>query len=167
MPMSWCDERLGLDPAAEMTSEMRDAADQTIAGLPVADLVRAWRETNTVSYPRRTAGEDCFHMYFDRVGHDDPQRALAFVVAELAMEPDDAIVAMLVEEKLLMQLLGNNVQQTVDGLEAAAAISPRLRWLLGGIAWCFRGGMVEDKKIAAAAARNCGRGCLRRMEASV
>jgi hypothetical protein len=87
-------------------------------------------------------------MYFDRVGHDDPQRALAFVVAELAMEPDDAIVAMLVEEKLLMQLLGNNVQQTVDGLEAAAANSSRLRWLLGGIAWCFRGGMVEDKTIA-------------------
>jgi hypothetical protein len=148
MPMSWCDEKLGLDPAAEMTREMRDAANRTIAGLPVADLVRAWRETKTVSYPHWTAGECRFHMYFDRVGYDDPQRALAFVVADVAIEPDDAIVAMLAEGKLLMQLLGNNVHQTVDGLEAAAANSPRLRWLLGGIAWCFRGGMVEDKAIA-------------------
>jgi hypothetical protein len=146
--MSWCDKQLGLDPAAEMTGEMRDAADRTIAGLPVANLVRAWRETKTVSYPHWTAGECRFHMYFDRVGYDDPQRALAFVVAEVTIEPDDAIVAMLAEEKLLMQLLGNNVQQTVDGLEAAATNSPRLRWLLGGIAWCFRGGMVEDKTIA-------------------
>src|SRR4029450_4142949 len=121
MPMSWCDEKLGLDPAAEMTREMRDAANRTIAGLPVADLVRAWRETKTVSYPHWTAGECGFPMYFDRVGYDDPQRALAFVVADVAIEPDDAIVAMLAEGKLLMQLLGNNVHQTVDGLGAGGA----------------------------------------------
>jgi hypothetical protein len=102
--MFWCDEKLGLDPAVEMTRELMDATDQTIAGLPVPDLVRAWRETQTVGYPRRTVGEYRFHMYFDRVGHDDPQRALAFVVAEVATEPDDAIVAMLADNRATEQL---------------------------------------------------------------
>src|SRR4029450_13869456 len=84
MPMSWCDEKLGLDPAAEMTREMRDAANRAIAGLQAAPLVRAWPEPTTVSSPHWTSCECPFHMYFVRVEYDDPQRALAFVVPDVA-----------------------------------------------------------------------------------
>jgi len=87
-------------------------------------------------------------MYFDRLGHEDPERALAFIEAAVTQEPNDALVALLAQEKLLSQLLHFNAARVVDGLEAAAQRLPRLRWLLGAFAWGFRGGMLEDKDIA-------------------
>jgi Family of unknown function (DUF6869) len=147
--MTWCDERLGLDPAAdEMTQERLAQAEAKLAALSLADLVRGWREVGTVGLRARTSGCHCFSMYFDRVGHDDPERALAFIEGVVTQEPNDGQVALLAQEKLLSQLLHFNAARVVDGLEAAAGRLPRLRWLLGAFAWGFRGGMLEDKDIA-------------------
>jgi Family of unknown function (DUF6869) len=147
--MTWCDETLGLDPAAdEMTPEQLAAANARLAALPLTDLVRGWREVGTVGQRDRTQGVYSFSMYFDRLGHDDPERALAFIEAMVTHEPDDALLALVAQEKLLGQLLHFNAARVVDGLEAAAARLPRLRWLLGAYAWGFRGSMIEDKDIA-------------------
>ena len=63
-------------------------------------------------------------------------------------EPEEALVALLAQEKLLGQLIHFNDVRVIDGLEAATARLPRLRWLLGAFAWSFRGGTMEDKEIA-------------------
>jgi hypothetical protein len=146
--MNWCDHKLGLEPAAQMTRESFARMDTTLASLPPADLVRGWREVATVGLLEQTRGTHCFDMYFDRLGHDDPERALAFIEAEVASEPDDALVALVAEGKLLAQLLNVNAARVVDGLEKVAVRLPRLRWLLGAIAWTFRGGIVSDQDIA-------------------
>jgi hypothetical protein len=123
-------------------------AEAKLAMLPLDDLVRGWREINTVGLRDRTSGTYAFDMYFDRLGRDDPDRALAFVTAVVADEPDDALVALLARGKLLMQLLHNHAPRVMEGLEAAALGSRRLRWLLGAIAWTFRGGMISDDTTA-------------------
>jgi len=147
--MTWCDATLGLDPAAEaMTQEELVQAEARLAALPLADLVRGWREAGKVGLRERTSGVHRFSMYFDRLGHDDPERALAFIEAMVTDEPDDALVALMAQDKLLSQLVHFNAARVIDGLEALAARLPRLRWLLGALAWAFRGGMVEDPAVA-------------------
>lgn len=147
--MTWCDETLGLDPAAEgMTQEQLASANARLAALPILDLVRGWREAGTLGPRTRTPGVHCFSTYFDRLGHGDPARSLAFIEAVLTHEPDDALVAPLAQEKFLSQLVYYNGARVIDGLEEAAGRLPRLRWLLGALAWAFRGGMVEDAAIA-------------------
>src|SRR5437763_11752686 len=126
--MSWCDAKLGLEPDAELTRELLVETGDKIAGLPIADLVRAFHEIQTVNFTQRTTGIYCFDMYFDRLGHDDPARALSFIIAAVELEPDDAIVAMLAKGKLLMQLLHGAAEHVVAGLEVAAE-SARLCWL--------------------------------------
>jgi hypothetical protein len=146
--MNWCDRRLGLDTGADLTQEQVAQADATLATLPLADLVRGWREVSTICLREQTPGTHCFDMYFDRLGHDDPERAVAFVEAEAATEPDDALVALLAEGKLLTQLLHYHAPRVVGALEEAAARMPRLRWLFGAVAWTFRSGMVSDEDVA-------------------
>jgi len=146
--MNWCDQTLGIDRAADMTLESRAQVDARLARLPMADLVRGWREQSIVTLREQTRGTHCFDMYFDRLGHDDPERALAFIEAEVTSEPDDAIVALVAEEKLLTQLLHFNATRVAGGLETAAARLPRLRWLLGAVAWSLRSTMVSDKAVA-------------------
>jgi len=145
--MNWCDHRLGLQPAADMMQASLAPAEAKLATLPLCDLVRGWREVGTVGLREQTPGTHCFDMYFDRLGHDDPVRALAFIEAEVAAEPNDALVALVADGKLLSQLLHYNAARVVDGLEAAVARLPRLRWLLGAIVWTFRSGMVADEAV--------------------
>jgi hypothetical protein len=147
--MTWCDQRLGLDPAAdETTPEDLAQVEARLRALPVEELVRAWREVSALSRRARTPGSYCFSLYFDRLGQDDPHRALAFIEAMVVDEPNDALVALLAQEKLLGQLIHFNDVPVIDHLEVAAARLPRLRWLLGAFVWSFRPGMMEDKEIA-------------------
>jgi hypothetical protein len=83
-------------------------------------------------------------MYFDGLAHHAPDRALAFIEAELAEEPDDALVALLAEGKLLGQLLHFHGPRVAGALQEMALRQPRLRWLLGAAVWSIGGGMVED-----------------------
>jgi hypothetical protein len=144
--MNWCDERLGLpaeDGPDHFHSEEHQAA---IAAMPVEDLVRGWRAMNRARYPDKTAGCWCFDRYFDALGHQDPQRAVDFIAAELAGEPDDAMVALIADGKLLPQLLHFNAPKVAGRLVETALRVPRLRWLLGGVYWSIRGGMVESER---------------------
>ena len=82
-----------------------EEVEARLADLPMEDLVRAWRMVSTTSLKDQTAGTHAFKMYFDRLSHATPERGIAFIEAELASEPDDEIVVLLAEGKVLGQLL--------------------------------------------------------------
>ncbi|MEZ5828358.1 MAG: hypothetical protein R3D30_12100 [Hyphomicrobiales bacterium] len=145
--MGWCDEALGFpDPSGGEDSACppQTEIDARLAAFPVEDLVRAWRESSTTSLKDQTAGTHAFRMYFDGLAHDDPERAVAFVEAELAGEPDDAMVALVAEGKLLGQLLHFHGPRVATALQSLALRQPRLRWLLGAAALSIEGGLVES-----------------------
>jgi hypothetical protein len=144
--MGWCEERLGFPQGADGASNWptADEVDARLAALPVEDLVRGFREASTTGLKDHTAGTRAFLMYFDRLAYHWPERALAFIEAELASEPDDSMVALLAEGKLLGQLLHFHAASVAKPLQEMALRQPRLRWLLGGAAWGIGGGMVDQ-----------------------
>lgn len=147
--MGWCDEILGLrDPSggeAEDSPSPKEL-DARLASLPVADLVRAWREVGTVNLRQQTAGTHAFAMYFDGLAQDNPERAVALIEAELDHEPDDEIVALLAEGKLLSQLLNVHALRVAGRLQELALRQPRLRWLMGRVAGSIAGGLVTSSE---------------------
>lgn len=145
--MAWCDDVLGIDPETPPDRARWEAAQARIADLPVEDLVHAWREVAHSSFVDRSPGTDLFHTYFDALGHDAPERALAFLEEAARLEEDDEVLALIGEDKLLLQLLYFNAGRIIDALEAACARTPRLRWLLGSVGWAFKGGAIEDEDL--------------------
>lgn len=147
--MGWCDEILGFcDPSdgdAEVMSS-HEELDARLDSLPVADLVRAWREVGTVDLRRQTSGTHAFAMYFDGLAQDNPERAVALIAAELDHEPDDEIVALLAEGKLLGQLLNVHALRVAGSLQELALRQPRLRWLMGRMAGSIAGGLVTNSE---------------------
>jgi hypothetical protein len=102
--MGWCDEVLGFSDASGGKAEPPPAAEEIeprLAGLAMDDLVRAWREVCTTGLKDQTDGTHAFTMYFDRLSHETPERGVAFLEAELAREPDDEIVMLLAQGKVL------------------------------------------------------------------
>lgn len=139
--MNWCDQQLGLDQTPAPSEEDVQAR---LKALSPDDLVRAWREIGTTGLKEQTDGTHAVLMYFDRLGHDDPERAVSFIEALLEREPDDALVALTAQEKLLGQLLQFNGPRVAGALQELAMRRPRLRWLMGGVYWSISGGL-EDK----------------------
>jgi len=145
--MKWCDEVLAFRDASGRAVEPPPAAEEIearLANLPMEDLVRAWREVCSTGLKDRTDGTHAFGMYFDRLSHATPERGLAFIEAELAGEPDDEIVMLLAEGKVLGQLLVFHPKRAATALQELALRQPRLRWLMGSKAASIRNGMVED-----------------------
>ena len=140
-PMNWCDQQLGFDQTPAPSEEDVQAR---LKALSPDDLVRAWREIGTTGLKKQTGGTHAVLMYFDRLGHDDPERAVSFIEALLEREPDDALVALTAQEKLLGQLLHFNGPRVAGALQELAMRWPRLRWLMGGVYWSMSGG-IEDK----------------------
>ena len=103
--MTWGDERLGFGSTPAPCDEDVQAR---LKALSPEELVRAWRVASTTSLRDRTDGTYAVSMYFDRLGHDEPERAVSFIDALLAQEPDNALVALTAQEKLLGQLLHFN-----------------------------------------------------------
>jgi hypothetical protein len=139
--MNWCDQQFGFDQTPAPSEEDVQAR---LKALSPDDLVRAWREIGTTGLKEQTYGTHAVLMYFDRLGHDDPERAVSFIEALLEHEPDDALVALTAQEKLLGQLLHFNGARVAGALQELAMRRPRLRWLMGGVYWSISGG-IEDK----------------------
>ncbi|MET0157473.1 MAG: hypothetical protein ABW197_05785 [Methyloceanibacter sp.] len=81
--MTWCDERLGFGSTPAPCDEDVQAR---LKALSPEELVPAWREASTTSLRDRTDGTYAVSMYFDRLGHDEPERAVSFIDALLAQE---------------------------------------------------------------------------------
>jgi hypothetical protein len=139
--MNWCDETLGFGREPAPSDEEIQAR---LAAFSPDELVRAWREVSATSLRDRTDGTLALGTLFDRIGHDEPERAVAFLEALLASEPDDALVALVAQQKLLGQLLHFNGPRVARALQELALRQPRLRWLIGAASWSISGGMVED-----------------------
>ena len=145
--MGWCDEVLGFCDASGSAVEPPPSGEEVearLAKLSTADLVRAWRVVSTTSLKDQTDGTHAFRMYFDRLSHAAPERGIALIEAELAGEPDDEIVMLLAEGKVLGQLLVFHAPRVVAELQALALRQPRFRWLIGSKAASIRNGMVEN-----------------------
>ena len=148
--MGWCDEVLGFCNASGGEIEPPPSPQEIetrLAGLPMDDLVRAWREVSNTGLKEQTAGTHAFSMYFDGLSHATPERGIAFIEAELAGEPDDEIVMLLAEGKVLGQLLVFHARRVATELQALALRQPRLRWLMGAKAASIENGMVEDPQV--------------------
>jgi hypothetical protein len=145
--MPWSDDILGLAAAPTGDAKAYEAASARLAALPMEALGQGWRELCLASLRERTPGIDLFARFFDGLGANDPERACDFILAEIDGESDDEIVALIAREKLLMQLLYRNGARIGGRLEAAALERPRLRWLLGGVAWAIGGGMIKDEDL--------------------
>jgi hypothetical protein len=147
--MGWCDEVLGLRDVAGGEIEPYPSPQEIetrLAGVAMADLVRAWREVSTTGLKEQTAGTRAFSMYFDGLSHATPERGIAFIEAELAGEPDDEIVMLLAEGKVLGQLLVFHARRVASALQELALRQPRLRWLIGSKAGSIANGMVKDPR---------------------
>jgi hypothetical protein len=148
--MGFCDEVLGFRDASGGEAEPLPAAEEIearLASLPMEDLVRAWREASTTGLKDRTDGTHAFTLYFDRLSHETPERGIAFIEAALANEPDDEIVMLLAEGKVLGQLLVFHAGRVGSALQELALRQPRFRWLMGSKARSIENGMVEDPQI--------------------
>ncbi|ODS02766.1 hypothetical protein AUC71_01370 [Methyloceanibacter marginalis] len=148
--MGWCDEVLGFCDASGGKADPPPAAEEIearLASLTTDDLVRAWREVCTTGLKDQTDGTHAFTMYFDRLSHETPERGIAFIEAELASEPDDEIVMLLAEGKVLGQLLVFHARRAAPALQELALRQPRLRWLMGAKAASIRSGMVESPEL--------------------
>jgi len=147
--MGWCDEVLGFCDASGGAIEPHPSTEEIetrLAGLPVEDLVRAWREMSTTGLKGQTAGTHAFTMYFDSLAHHAPARAVEFIEAALAHEPDDELVMLLAESKVLGQLLHFHAPRIATSLQELALRQPRLRWFMGSKAASIAGGMVESSQ---------------------
>jgi len=148
--MGWCDEVLGFCDASGGEVDPPPSAEEVeaqLADLPMEDLVRAWRIVSTTSLKDQTAGTHAFKMYFDRLSHATPERGIAFIEAALASEPDDEIVVLLAEGKVLGQLLVFHAGRVASPLQELALRQPRFRWLMGRKAASIDNGMVENPQV--------------------
>jgi hypothetical protein len=147
LKMGWCDEILGLKDASGGNAEAdpsREELAARLAALPMADLVRAWRVVCTTGLKDETPGTRAFASYFDGLSQETPERGIAFIEAELAGEPEDEIVMLLAEGKVLGQLLVFHARRVATDLQALALRQPRFRWLMGRKAASIENRMVED-----------------------
>ncbi len=148
--MGWCDEVLGFRDASGGEVEPPPSAaevDARLEAMSLEDLVRAWRVVCTTGLKDETAGTRAFTMYFDGLSNANPERGVAFIEAELAGEPDDEIVLLLAEGKVLGQLLVFHAGRVASALQELALRQPRFRWLMGRNAASIENGMVEDPQV--------------------
>jgi hypothetical protein len=143
--VTWCDEILGWHGEAEFESaERRASALDLVKGLPIETLLQAWRVVKRTRYTKRTSGVWFFDRYFDGLGKDNPDRACDFILASIANEDDDELVALIGEGKLLPQLLLRHGVSAELRLAPAAGGTQRMRWLLGSAYWLIKGQMSQE-----------------------
>jgi len=145
--MGWCDEVLGLRDASGGEVDPPPSAEEVearLAALPMGDLGGAWREVSTTGLKDQTPGTRALTMYLDRLSNEMPERGIAFIEAALAGEPDDEIVMLLAEGKVLGQLLVFHAGRVASSLQGLALRQPRFRWLMGSKGASIANGMVED-----------------------
>ena len=73
-------------------------------------------------------------LYFDRLPHDFPDRALDLALAVLRSDAETR-VKMQLGEKFMSTLIYNHAGGLIDRIEAEQATNPLLRWLIGAVHW--------------------------------
>lgn len=100
--------------------------------LPIGELASIWGVVQCISRRDQTGGAWAAIMYFDRLPHDAPDRALDLALEVLRTETDKLTVMQL-NDKFMHALLYANGDAVMGRIEREAKHNARLRWLLGGI----------------------------------
>jgi hypothetical protein len=111
-----------------------DKAQQTFDAMPVHELASLWCALQRVGLRDQTEGTWAVTLYFDRLPHDQPDRALDLVLVVLGTEADKSVV-MELNGRLMIALINAHAPRVIERIEAEARRIPRLRWLLGGAYW--------------------------------
>ena len=109
-----------------------DETERLLDAMTVKELASMWAALQRLSRRDQTSGTWAAIMYFDRLPHDNPDRALDLALEVLRSESDKPTVMQL-NGKFMMSLTYVHGADVIDRIESEAKDNARLRWLLGGI----------------------------------
>jgi hypothetical protein len=100
--------------------------------MPISELASIWCAVQCLSRRDQTGGAWAAKMYFDRLPHDAPDRALDLALEVLRSE-SDKLAVMQLNDKFMLSLIYANGDAVMERIEREAKDNAKLRWLLGGI----------------------------------
>lgn len=111
-----------------------DEENALFAAMPVERLAELWCDLQGLG--AREQGEQSWiaTLYFDRLPHAAPDRALDLALAVLSSGADKS-TKMQLGEKFMSALIYTHAGHLMNRLEAEAAANPALAWLLGAVHW--------------------------------
>jgi hypothetical protein len=109
-----------------------EATEAFLNAMPVGELASIWCVVQCLSRRDQTGGAWAAIMYFDRLPHDAPDRALDLALEVLRAEADKLTVMQL-NDKFMLSLIYANGDAVMERIEREAKDNAKLRWLLGGI----------------------------------
>jgi len=102
--------------------------------MAVDTLAVLWCSLQRLGLKDQTEQSWAATLYFDRLPHDSPDRALDLALAVLASDVEMR-VKMQLGDKFMSTLIYNHAGRVIDRIEAEQVTNPRLRWLLGAVYW--------------------------------
>lgn len=102
--------------------------------LPVEQLAALWCDLPRLGAREQTEQSWTATLYFDRLPHVSPDRALDLALAVLAGDAEKRI-KMQLGERFMSALIYEHADHLVNRLEAEVAGNPALAWLLGAVHW--------------------------------
>lgn len=102
--------------------------------MAVETLANLWCSLQGIGLRDQTEQSWAATLYFDRLPHDAPDRALELALAVLASDADKR-VKMQLGDKFMSALIYNHAGRVIERIEAEQATNPQLRWLLGAVHW--------------------------------
>jgi hypothetical protein len=126
-PMAWATMPV---PGPGNSDEQNAAFD----ALPIAELAALWRHLQHLGLRDQSDQSWAATLYFDRLPHDSPERALDLALAVLASDAETR-VKMQLGEKFMSSLIYQHADRLIDRIEAEQAGNAKFRWLLGAVHW--------------------------------
>lgn len=111
-----------------------DEQNTVYNAMAVETLAVLWCSLQRLGLKDQTEQSWAATLYFDRLPHDYPERALDLALAVLASNAETR-VKMQLGEKYMSTLIYNHAARLIDRIEAEQARNPSLRWLLGAVHW--------------------------------
>ena len=128
-----------------------DAARRKLDAMTIEALAGLFCSLQYLTMREQKDGNWDAILYFDRLAHDQPERAFALILAVLRSEAHKS-VKMELNTKLFGALLYAHGDEMIDLVEAEARTNPQLRWLAGGE--CNIGGENVRRRMQALADRD-------------
>jgi hypothetical protein len=111
-----------------------DAQTRALDIMPMPELCGLWCSLQYVGLREQTEELWGAILYFDRMPHEQPERALELVLAVLRSEAHKS-VKMELNTKFFVALIRTHGNELADKIEEAARQDAQMRWLLGGAYW--------------------------------
>lgn len=118
--------------AAAPELDTPEAAEAWLNAMPIGDLASVWCAAQRISRRDQTGGAWYAILYFDRLPHNRPDRALDLALEVLRSE-SDKLTVMQLNDKFMPSLIYANGDAVMDRIEREAKHNAKLRWLLGGV----------------------------------